>query len=308
MAKKKSRRIRQRNSKSKSQSKKVEAMAMTPRTENNLTLVPDPPKHVTRVVRDHTMKYPELWLHVHVVGSAFDVADFAEMFARAKCWKAKSIETADLVVFAGGADVDPALYGESAHATSKFFPARDSADIASYLICRNKGIPMLGVCRGAQFINVMEGGKLYQDVDGHQSNHPIYDLKHRKMIDPISSVHHQMVRDNTEGGMEVIATCARSTTRALNRDEEDTEKDHVDIEAFFYRSVCALGIQGHPEYRGYPYFTNWVLELIEEYITHSPDTRYKDQKLRIKEEVLAEREAAEKAAITPKPKTKKEKK
>lgn len=212
------------------------------------------------------------------------------MFARAQCRRAPSVLEADLVVFSGGSDVDPQLYGEKAHKSTYHNTKRDDQDMRLYLMCLEHGIPMFGVCRGAQFLHVMNGGKLFQDVDGHNGDHAIWDLMNKKRIEKISSVHHQMVMPNRANGMEIIATAAQSKERWAN-DKNCFTGDHLDIEAFFYRDTCCIGVQGHPEYEGYHYFTKWCLDLLNELVFCNPDLEWrKDGSLRMKEDCIKQRE------------------
>ena len=82
----------------------------------------------------------------------------------------------DGLVLSGGGDVDPALYGaERAVQTDPANPARDAAELE---LCRQAlaiGLPVLGICRGLQVINVAHGGTLHQhlpDVVGNDSHSP----------------------------------------------------------------------------------------------------------------------------------------
>lgn len=233
------------------------------------------PKHRVTILKEPMIKYPELWISVHVTGPANDAKGFPEMFARANCYKAKSLEESDLVVFTGGPDVDPVYYGEARHHATRVNPDRDAADIDDYLKCLELGIPMFGVCRGAQFLHVMNGGKLYQHVDGHYGSHRIFDIAGKTTIPNVSSVHHQMCIANKEGGMEVLACTKQATERWLN-DKEKTDNIGYDVEAFFYRDTCCLGVQGHPEYAGHPEFTKWVLDMIGEKVCFNPDLKIVD--------------------------------
>lgn len=127
----------------------------------------------------------------------------------------------DGFLFTGGHDVDPALYGqERLPVCGEICPARDALETMVYRCCREADIPVLGICRGIQFINVCEGGTLWQDlpsqysgqgerpVDHHMS--PPYDrVQHRDRILPgtplsellgkeelgVNSYHHQAVRE-----------------------------------------------------------------------------------------------------------------
>src|SRR6478609_9122442 len=100
------------------------------------------------------------------------------MFARAGCKQALTVESADLVVFLGGEDIDPALYNEPVHRKTDFNSKRDEREVAVFKTCIENDIPMFGICRGMQFIHAMSGGKLYQNVEGHGgSPHDIIDVE-----------------------------------------------------------------------------------------------------------------------------------
>ncbi len=238
--------------------------------------------------RDTSLKFPELWLEVYLAGEdEQEDALFRQMFARARCFRAKTPEEADLVVFGGGADVDPQLYGAPHHPKTRIDPARDEKDMELWDICYNTGIPMVGICRGAQFGHVMMGGKLYQDVDGHYGDHSILDVSENRMIPMVSSVHHQMVMP--QSNMTVVATaCGQSKLRAID-DTTTEEYAGRDVEAFFYRDACFFGVQGHPEYRGYYAYMNWFLKKVEDLIVNNPDLESRDHNTRIKKDILERR-------------------
>lgn len=247
------------------------------------------------LVKDNMLVYPELWMDVFIANACpYEQRQFAEMFARARCRRAASAEEADLVVFVGGPDVNPDLYNETRHKTTVNMRQRDIDDFNVFAECFEHGIPMFGVCRGAQFIHVMNGGKLYQDVDGHTGDHGMFDLRNKRVVPRISSVHHQMVRANDQ--MEIIGHTTRSTKRWLNATDCDESPRHRDIEAFFYPDTCAFGVQGHPEYRDYAHFTVWCLEQINSLIVENPDiswVKHQDgtSHYRIKPDVLKQRNA-----------------
>lgn len=82
----------------------------------------------------------------------------------------------DGLILSGGSDVEPSRYGAAPHAAAgPFFPARDAAELE---LCRRAlaaGLPVLGICRGLQVINVALGGTLHQhlpDVVGNDSHSP----------------------------------------------------------------------------------------------------------------------------------------
>lgn len=260
-------------------------------------MTPQKAERKVTVIRESETTYPDLYLEVYIAAERGEYRNFVEMFARASCTKALSPETADLVVFGGGSDVNPRLYNEKPHSKTDFNIRRDAADIELYELCLKQGIPMFGVCRGAQFLHVMNGGKLYQDVDGHYGDHNMYDIKSQKMI-PVSSVHHQMVIENKDGGMEVIADAFGAKKRWKNPTEL-VEGSKLDVEAYFYRDTCCFGVQGHPEYRGYQAFQVWTLDKINDLVCCNPDIGVPKDGLknyRIKPDLLAERQSKSEVA------------
>jgi gamma-glutamyl-gamma-aminobutyrate hydrolase PuuD len=234
------------------------------------------------VMTDHKVEFPDLWLNVYIAaGNKMDEIGFARMFSRAACKQAKTLDEADLVVFTGSSsDIDPQLYGVRRHKSTIIDSHRDNENIAIYLDCLEKGIPMFGVCWGAQFLHVMNRGKLYQDVDNHYGDHSMLDVVTTEIIEKISSVHHQSCMSNRSNGMQILGTASRSRLRAI--DDRKTDKGvHPDIEAFFYRDTCCLGVQGHPEYQGYNYYTAWCLKQIDKYMVLNPDVDWEKVKVDI---------------------------
>lgn len=240
------------------------------------------------LMRDTSIVFPELWMKIWVTGPDSDQRGFPEMFARAQCYKAESIEEADLVVFTGGSDVNPALYGGILDPSTFFDAERDEEDLETYSTCYEKGIPMFGVCRGAQFGHVMNGGEMYQDVDGHNADHLIVFTKVGDSGSVTSSsVHHQMCIENE--WMDVLAHAFKSTRRVIEPGIASTGHSK-DIEAFFYRETCFFGVQGHPEYPGYYSFSRWCLKQIQELVVNNPDIELTGGYYRMKPDVMAQRE------------------
>ena len=123
---------------------------------------------------------------------------------------AEVLERLDAVVFAGGADLDPGLYGEESHPeTTGLRPERDAAEVPLMKAALDRDVPLLGICRGMQVLSVVRGGSLVQhlpDTVGHERHRPapgtygLHDVRlepgslaHRLLGDRVSvpSYHHQ---------------------------------------------------------------------------------------------------------------------
>jgi gamma-glutamyl-gamma-aminobutyrate hydrolase PuuD len=249
-----------------------------------------PKTHTVKLMKDVVLDTPELWLEVFVEGDRSEQVAFANWLSRASCKRADAPDVADLVIFTGGDDVNPALYGASRHPQTFMDSDRDAREIELYHFCLEQGIPMMGICRGAQFLHVMNGGVLYQDVDNHNSQHAIFDIVKQRTISPVSSVHHQMCKFNPGGRQQIIADAINATERWLDADTV-IEGRMADIEAYFYRETVCLGFQGHPEYRGYAHYSQWCLENMMEYLVMNPDLSIpQGQRFRrVKPELLEER-------------------
>ncbi len=136
-------------------------------------------------------------------------------------YAARALDGADGLILAGGEDLDPAWYGatQSPHC---YPPSRDRDlfELALFAAARQRGKPILGICRGIQLINVALGGTLYQDLPDerpgavdHNPKTERTDRSHSVRLLPgsraaaalgaervtVNSFHHQAVRDLAPG-------------------------------------------------------------------------------------------------------------
>ena len=158
-----------------------------------------------------------------------------------------SVAKADLVCFTGGEDVSPFLYGEKNHPTTGNNPRRDFFEMSIFGMALNTGKPMVGICRGGQFLNVMCGGGLWQDVCSHaiHGTHMAIrmdmDNEEGRYVQ-VTSTHHQMMRPSSEG-------CTLLQANFVGRVETVDMVDSIlGIESVYYSKQKCLCFQPHPEY------------------------------------------------------------
>lgn len=199
---------------------------------------------------------------IYVVGGGFE---YIKMFYNAGFVGARSVEDADVVCFTGGADVDPSFYNEKPLKETHSFLPRDQKEAAIYGACLGLQKPMVGICRGAQFLNVMNGGALWQDVNNHAGpEHPVYDHKRKEWVEGMTSTHHQQMRPTKDA--LIIASAALSTQKKAEGVIQNVVTPSLsDVEVVWYEDTFSLCFQPHPEFRGGS-CQDYFLELFEEYI------------------------------------------
>lgn len=237
------------------------------KSENCTTsTVSPPPKNLSRRIRCVTdgLEYPNLYATAYLEGPAGDCRGFATWLGRAGVSRVDTPSEADFVIFTGGSDVSPSMYGQSRLQGTYADPARDELCDNLYKHCLSERIPMLGICRGAQFLWVAQGGQLWQDLDNHDDGeHQVMYLPTQQKL-RASSVHHQACKIGNSPAMRVLMTSTVSTMR-----EDDTAVRHgqsTDLEAYAIKGAGILGIQGHPEYAGYEEYSYVCAKMVREHL------------------------------------------
>lgn len=157
---------------------------------------------------------------------------------------AAAVARIDGLVIAGGPDVDPARYGaECSPLTGPPAPERDAWELALVEAALAAGVPLLGICRGMQLLNVALGGTLVQHLDGHAEvvgvfgRHPVKPVPgtlYGGLVPEevtVATYHHQAVERLGEG-LVPSAYAADGTVEAV---ELPADRGWV------------LGVQWHPE-------------------------------------------------------------
>jgi putative glutamine amidotransferase len=157
------------------------------------------------------------------------------------------------LVLSGGEDIDPGRYGEApSPALGEVEPMRDEAEFTALQAAVSRDMPIFGICRGLQVLNVFFGGTLYQDIAtdrpgellAHQQAQPWSERSHSARVMPdsllhrtvreecifINSFHHQAVK-HLAPGLRVVARADDGLVEAIEHPEYP----------------WLLGVQWHPE-------------------------------------------------------------
>ncbi|WP_231973673.1 MULTISPECIES: gamma-glutamyl-gamma-aminobutyrate hydrolase family protein [unclassified Mycobacterium] len=159
------------------------------------------------------------------------------------------LDSVHALVITGGYDLDPASYGQQPHPTTDAPRTdRDAWEIALLRAALDRGLPVLGICRGAQVLNVAFGGTLHQhlpDVLGHSGHRAGNGVFTRVPVRTVAGTrlaalvgeraegkcyHHQAI-DKVGAGLEVSATDADGVVEAVELPGDD----------------FVLAVQWHPE-------------------------------------------------------------
>jgi len=81
--------------------------------------------------------------------------------------RARVLGSMDGLLLSGGADIDPARYGHPSRGSVSVEVERDHLEAEAWGVAQARGLPVLGICRGLQAINVFSGGAILQHVEGH---------------------------------------------------------------------------------------------------------------------------------------------
>lgn len=162
----------------------------------------------------------------------------------------EDLKDADIVLFTGGEDVDPSLYGCERHMTTSSNIARDLKEKEIFEQVRSDQL-CLGICRGSQFLCVMNGGKLIQNVSRHAmfgTHQIIYNGMSDRRYE-ITSTHHQMQYpfNLPKNDYSVLYFASR---RSDYYEGDGIQEPPCEPEVVYYQvegKPKCLAIQGHPE-------------------------------------------------------------
>lgn len=165
--------------------------------------------------------------------------------------RAAAFEAMDGLLLTGGGDIDPARYGQPNLASREIDAERDDLEASAWAAAEARGLPVLGICRGFQAINVFSGGTLLQDVGEHAGPgwgtgdarmHPIRLEEHGRLASALGA---QSATVNTYHHQGVTAADLAPGLRATAWADSPAGPIVEAVEAASERFV--VGVQCHPE-------------------------------------------------------------
>lgn len=184
----------------------------------------------------------------------------------------KSGAPIDALVIWGGEDISPSLYNEPVSrmtGAGKELSFRDKVEVEACKEAIARGIPLIGVCRGAQLLCALAGGRLIQHVENHCYSHFIDTFDGESVV--TSSCHHQMMVPFGVDHKLIAWAQKRISPFYINGNDEDDEfmHDKPEPEIVWFPKIKGLAIQGHPEFHADPEndpFVKYCMEKVKQFI------------------------------------------
>ncbi len=156
-----------------------------------------------------------------------------------------------ILVIWGGEDISPSLYNKPVSSYTGASERMSRRDSVEYLLAKKAielGMPIIGVCRGAQLLCAMAGGTLIQHVNNHGGSHIV---KTSEGMDiRVNSIHHQMMYPfNVQHEMRAWIEHHRSDVHidVKENGNEFNNRPPVEPEYVYFPTVKGFAVQWHPE-------------------------------------------------------------
>lgn len=199
-------------------------------------------------------------------GNGDSIYPFHQVFKEQARLDYTPVKDCDAILLWGGTDINPAYYNRPAHILNQYDPdsPRDQAEVSWMKDAVAHKVPIIGVCRGAQFICAFAGGNLVQHATGHGSTHDITVIVDgQEQVYQTSSSHHQMLYPFDMPADEYDIIGWSTETRSSRYEGYGIAKPPCEPEVVLFPKIRALGIQGHPEWQDTDEpFVQWCLEQV----------------------------------------------
>jgi putative glutamine amidotransferase len=163
-----------------------------------------------------------------------------------------ALQSMDGLLLSGGTDIHPSRYGQSIDGSREIEPDRDELEATAWAVADSRQVPVLGICRGIQAINVFSGGSILQNVEGHAgptwstgpaAMHPLQLVPGTRLATllgqadtlEVNAYHHQGIREADLAPGLRAAAWTDSAAGPLVEGLEGTDERFV------------IGVQCHPE-------------------------------------------------------------
>lgn len=181
------------------------------------------------------------------------------------------------VIIGGGDDIEPIIYGDESNPKYTYDPARDKLEMAVAQKAISANTPILGICRGAQLLNIIAGGSLISNINDLRKHTPkkgkitpckTINIKKPSLLSrclgsnctAVNQLHNQAVKNigtnlkvtakDNDGFIQAIEK-ANTQTHNQDHDKNKKEKEKENSHLAPASKSFLLGVQWHPEYLFY---------------------------------------------------------
>lgn len=209
-------------------------------------------------------------MKIAILGRKSDALNYVNYVKRLSCTPVQTLSpgeaaTCDMLLLPGGGDITPAFYGEKIDGSFSIDTELDVLQIQAFEYAMKRQMPVLGICKGMQLINVALGGTMVQDIstpqihrspngDQYHNTHItrgsfLYELYGEEAV--VNSAHHQCVKHLAKE-LTPIQWCP---------------EDNI-LEAFSHQRLPIWGVQWHPERIKQEYTTTSGDQLLAHFLQH----------------------------------------
>lgn len=217
----------------------------------------------------------------YLSGNGGSISHFSEIFDNGvDLEKATDLKNIHAIILWGGTDIHPSWYNQKAHPENqvKYLnepSLRDKVEWEAMVWAQAHNVPIIGICRGAQFLCAFAGGKLIQHSTGHSGGSHGVVVKNRDGSEETfitTTCHHQMMFP-WETNHELLGWTPKSLSKTYDMEneldithslsEDLKQKVLLEPEVVYFPNVKGFAIQGHPEWMSDSApFVKWCLNEI----------------------------------------------